>query len=133
MSRNPNILFLDDDRLRITAFLRVFPFAQYVETAQDCIDKLADTGTLWDVVCLDHDLGGDIYVDPKHLNTGSEVVRWIQENRPEVGRFIVHSFNGGAAAEMCYDLQRSGYSAIRIPFNVKEMCSAIHVFSKDTE
>ena len=56
----PRILFLDDDPDLARAFLGRHPDAVWVETAGDCITRLAEP---WDEVHLDHDLGGEIYVD----------------------------------------------------------------------
>jgi hypothetical protein len=45
---------------------------------------------------LDHDLGGEIYVDTNYSNTGSEVVRWIEKNKPDIKEIVVHSYNSSA-------------------------------------
>ncbi len=102
------ILFLDDFPERSAEFLALVPHGHWVETAADCIARLAEP---WDVVFLDHDLGGMAFVDPEEEDTGSGVVRWVVANRPRVGRFIVHSLNEGAATPMVADLQAAGYSA----------------------
>lgn len=59
-------------------------------------------------------MGGEVYVDPAHPNTGSEVVRWIAEHKPEIGRVVVHSCNTVAAEYMVEDLWKLGYTADRI-------------------
>ena len=102
------ILFLDDFSERSEEFLALVPHGHWVETAADCIARLAEP---WDVVFLDHDLGGMAFVDPQEEDTGSGVVRWVVANRPAVGRFIVHSLNQGAAEQMVADLQAAGYPA----------------------
>jgi hypothetical protein len=48
----------------------------------------------WDLLLLDHDLGGEQMVDHSNKNTGSEVARWLNENpakKPQA--IILHSFN----------------------------------------
>ena len=109
-----NILFLDDDKNRQRTFRSAFPAADIVSTANECIDML--DASKWDLVCLDHDLGGEQYVDPAEKNTGMEVVRWIESNRPSVGRFIVHSLNFPARWEMTTRLDHDGYGASQCPF-----------------
>jgi len=109
-----NILFLDDDIIRSTAFLKAYPHAVCVETAVDCIIQLK--ARPWDFVCLDHDLGGEVYVDSSREDCGMEVVRWVQVNKPDVETFVVHTFNSGAAQVMVEDLKSAGYKVIRVPF-----------------
>lgn len=56
------ILFLDDDRLRISRFCQamVGHTIVAVETADDAISRLK-TET-FDAISLDHDLGGEVFV-----------------------------------------------------------------------
>jgi len=113
------ILFLDDDATRIKTFTNYFPDAMIVETAFACIEELKNQD--WDVVCLDHDLGGEVYCDSTREDTGMEVVRWIKGTmfRPEsndVGQFLVHSFNHSVTHIMADDLRKAGYNAVIEPF-----------------
>ena len=57
------ILFLDDDAERIQQFKQAIPSAIIIVNAQDCISYLADPETECDILFLDHDLGGEIWVD----------------------------------------------------------------------
>lgn len=109
-----NILFLDDDPNRQRVFQAYFPDADIVSTTNECIANLADCP--WDIVCLDHDLGGETFIDSDQPNTGMEVVRWIEANSPKVGTFFVHSYNAPAATEMISRLSGIGYVAIRRQF-----------------
>lgn len=109
------ILFLDDDPTRCKIFRSSNPAAIIVNTAQECIDQLRRPET-WREVHLDHDLGGMHYADPSQENTGSEVVRWILMNKPDVRAFIIHSFNQPAALAMRDALRNHGYYALYIPF-----------------
>ena len=54
--RSAAILFLDDDPERAEIFLADNPEAVWVQTAEECIARLAEA---WDEVHLDHDLGGE--------------------------------------------------------------------------
>ena len=108
------VLFLDDDRTRTEAFLRRCPDATTVETAAGCIQQLQEND--WELVCLDHDLGGEVYVNSKREDCGMEVVRWVEQNCPDVKTFVVHSYNGYAAPMMVQRLRDAGYATHQLPF-----------------
>lgn len=109
-----NILFLDDDASRTAAFLDRIPDAVAVQTAEQVIAELPTRS--WDVVCLDHDLGGEFFVDSGREDTGAGVARWIAENKPSIGRIIIHSHNPDGAKNMEATLARVGYNVVCIPF-----------------
>lgn len=111
---NKSVLFLDDNPDRHRKFRSECPFADRVETAQECIDRLRINK--YDVVFLDHDLGGQHFQDPNEANSGSGVVRWIARHKPTIGRVIVHSLNPGERRNMTMDLRRLGYNAQECPF-----------------
>lgn len=114
-----NILFLDDNKQRRKSFKSKVPAAQMVETAKACISKLAkDENEVWNFLFLDHDLGGEEYVSSDREDTGMEVVRWIQENEPQIRNIIVHSHNGPAGMEMVRKLQDAQYTAMYVPFSM---------------
>ena len=90
------ILILDDDRIRHTHFIRNFSHHEVtnVETAEEAIKALADFD--FDAVFLDHDLGGEIFVNSfgPILNTGYTVAKWLAENPDRRPKHIyVHSLN----------------------------------------
>lgn len=107
------VLFLDDATGRRSKFIQLVPHGHCVETADACIAKLAEP---WDVVFLDHDLGGEAHSDPAGDNTGSAVVRWVAANRPRVRCFVVHSLNTPAGTAMVRGLQDAGYEAAYLPW-----------------
>jgi hypothetical protein len=112
----PRLLFLDDDFARARVFLGKNPAATWVQTAADCIARLAEA---WDEVHLDHDLGGEHFVDIARDDCGMEVVRWIcLERRPHLRktRFTIHSHNPNAATMMGMQLMIDGYSVELRPF-----------------
>ena len=111
-----NILILEDSKSRQKDFKRNLPCATIVETADACIKELNEATETWDWVFLDHDLGGNIFVDTYEKNTGSEVVRWICANKPKIKQLIVHSLNDEAAYGMVRDLTGAEYSAKHVPF-----------------
>lgn len=118
-----NILFLDDDDNRWLIFKGHFGNSNInlvrASTAKECISHLQSNDYKWDFIFLDHDLGGQVYVDTWNDNTGSEVARWIVENYSESeATVIVHSFNPDGAVNMTKLLSQSGFfpSVIRAPF-----------------
>ena len=109
------ILFLDDCPHRCKSFRSNFPSATIVNDAKSCIAELKKQD--WDEVFLDHDLGGTTYQDASDKNSGSEVVRWILENKPKVSLFVCHSLNTPARQNMIAALANAGYFVANIPFN----------------
>ena len=110
----PRVLFLDDNPDRTKKFRSWFPSAETAETADEIIALLIKGDT--DHLFLDHDLGGEVYVDPDLPNTGMAVVRWIEENKPSIEKIIIHSLNADRAVEMVVRLTLAGYQASRNPF-----------------
>lgn len=108
------VLFLDDMQVRIDSFKQKCPDAVIVEDAESCIQELKENK--YDMVFLDHDLGGEIYVDEKEKNTGSEVVRFILKEKIEIPQIVVHSHNPDASKNMHKDLKNAGYEVHLIPF-----------------
>lgn len=92
------VLFLDDCPNRIKNFRSTVPWATIVSTAEETIAKLQER--VWDYVFLDHDLGGEAFVDSDREDCGMEVVRWVLTHRPDVKLFVVHSCNEPAAMNM---------------------------------
>jgi len=67
---------------------------------------------------LDHDLSGIVFQDSREENSGSAVVRWIEEHKPNIGKIIIHSYNAPAAQSMKLALERSDYDVEYIPFGL---------------
>ncbi len=110
------VLFLDDCPYRRAAFRSRMPSAKIVVTAAECIEQLKLQA--WDEVHLDHDLGGEAYVNSGREDCGMEVVRWLLLNTPDLLP-IVHSHNEQAAPEMVRLLQEAGYLYAKwIPFRM---------------
>ena len=111
-----NILFLDDSKERQKSFKSKVPSATVVTTAQQCINAIQKQ-EVWNIIFLDHDLGGEEMVESQREDCGMEVVRWIQENEPQIRNVIVHSHNGPAGVEMVNKLLDSKYKASYLPFS----------------
>jgi hypothetical protein len=115
-NRARRILFLDDDPTRAEIFLAENPEAVWVETASECIARLEEE---WDEVHLDHDLGGEHFVDLSREDCGMEVVRWLcLEPHPHLQQtlFLVHSHNPVAAGMMAMQIHVAGFHVESRPF-----------------
>jgi len=116
LSIGRRILFLDDDSARGVEFLTLNPDAVWVETVADCILALSEP---WDEVHLDHDLGGEHFVEHDRDDCGMAVIRWLcAEPRPHLqsSLFVIHTHNPGAALAMIFQLQSMGYLVQDRPF-----------------
>lgn len=88
------ILILEDDIERIVQFKKNMSDGNllvFVDDPKEAIDLLQEGK--WDVLFLDHDLGGQVFV-PSGKNTGYEVATFLEVNkefRPET--IVVHSMN----------------------------------------
>jgi hypothetical protein len=114
--QSPRVLFLDDDPDRAVVFLAAYPDAFWVQTAEECLARLSEP---WDEVHLDHDLGGEAFVDHERDDCGMAVVRWLCDRpRPHLKdtRFVVHTHNPDAACLMALQLQLAGYGVEVCPF-----------------
>ena len=107
------ILFLDDRQERIDVAEERYKDDDLaiVRTAEEAIEELRKRS--WKLVCLDHDLGGEAYVNSKRKDCGMEVVRWMTEYRGPLAliaeKVIIHSSNLNAAMEMYSALNARGY------------------------
>ena len=91
------------------------PYATIVETADECIKKIRNED--WDWIFLDHDLGGEVFVDSDRKDTGMEVVRHLVKNKPaKMPQIVVHSLNAEARQKMALDLIVAGYEVTPLPF-----------------
>lgn len=112
------ILFLDDSDERIRAAKKHFRDDELtvVKTAPETINQLGYDRE-WDLVMLDHDLGGEAFVDSGRIDCGMEVVRWIIRRRPKIKRIVIHSWNSPAAKGMVGTLRVAGYHVAYKPFS----------------
>jgi hypothetical protein len=112
------VLFLDDDPACADSFLSENPEAIWVQTVEECLGRLAEA---WDEVHLDHDLGGQVFVDTNKTDCGMEVIRWLCKERRDhlsATRFFVHTHNSLAGILMVLQMQSSGYRTEFRPFGV---------------
>ena len=108
------ILFLDDDPERHEYFqeklLGLGCDITPVTTCEEAIGALK--AWTYDVVFLDHDLGGQTYV-PSGPGTGFEVAQRLVETPNKAAQVIVHTINEKGAREM---LKVLGPAAVWVPF-----------------
>lgn len=114
------ILFLDDDQTRHKRFkiLTIGNNVDFVWTSKECIAALL-TNERYDLVCLDHDLGGKTFVEEKE-NSGTEVAEWIRyklskDKYPD--KIIIHSSNPQGADRMYDHIFHTGILCRKIPFS----------------
>jgi hypothetical protein len=126
-SGSQRILFLDDDPDRARTFLLRKPEGVWVQTAEECIARLEEP---WDQVHLDHDLGGEVFVDSNRPDCGMEVVRWLckqPSERFENTVFIIHTYNADAGETMVRSLCDCDHLAVYRPFGVDFIDSAVEL------
>ena len=106
------ILFLDDCPARQKWATQHFLAHELTQptTAAAAIKALEHDGP-FDVVHLDHDLGGEAYAESSRSDTGFEVVRWIVKKKPPIPQIVVHTMNASAGHRMTGTLKKAGYSA----------------------
>lgn len=121
------VLVLEDTKERMRYFRMYYPALIHEETAKGCIQKLIEAEyvhELW----LDHDLGGEMWVDSKREDSGMEVVRFLEQNdfTQKIKHIYVHSHNNYANLVMDTALKRVGYNSILHPFyKLKESFQSI--------
>ena len=117
-------LFLDDDEERQSKFYQKFLKFKKDEdvliqtrTVEETIDALKTQGP-FDILDLDHDLGGRIYVKEVE-GTGYEVALFVENELPDEllpKHVIVHTFNPDGARRMMISLSKRVTSVQYIPF-----------------
>lgn len=114
------ILVVEDDGYRIhffTQWLRGYSVT-VATSARRAIRLLRKES--FDIVFLDHDLGGRTFVDPSDRNTGAEVARFMAAEHMLM-RTVIHSQN---AAGITY-IQSILPHAVAVPFG-PELSDVLH-------
>jgi len=88
----------------------------YFDQANDATEALRLINDKpWDIVFLDHDLEGRIFVPSSYHNTGYTVAKFIADNPDiEIGQVIIHSMNPIGSKNMKTVLPRADV----IPYNL---------------
>ena len=77
--------------------------AHDITHADNVVDAKAQFAPPYDLVCLDHDLGGETYVPSEHENTGYQFARYLATFQPM--SVVVHSWNNVGADRMVKALE----------------------------
>ena len=113
------VFILEDDENRIDEFCKWFAADELVVTDTAVEAREVLSSEQFDLILLDHDLGGEQMVDPSETeNTGTTVVSSCREWKSLKGTpVIVHSCNPSGAKRMAESLQDAEFSNVsRIPF-----------------
>ncbi|KKK89291.1 hypothetical protein LCGC14_2734560 [marine sediment metagenome] len=115
-----HVLILDDDAYRFRILHRWAETVVgackpiYVKTANEAIEELQKQER-WDLLMLDHDLGGRVFVLPEDPDTGYQVAKFIVEHNIKFDRCILHSLNDAAAQFMGHHLKEAGGRVSYVP------------------
>lgn len=106
------IFILEDNELRIKTFKAVFAshnitFSSNVEEAK----KLYKEKGEFDLIMLDHDLDGRVYVPSEEPNTGYQFAKFLRDEKTK-SVIIVHSMNKKGASNILKELP----TAHAVPF-----------------
>lgn len=116
------ILVLEDNPIRQEKFKQLFRNQELclVSNVEEAIDAclLNEFQILW----LDHDLGGKIWEDSNEENTGYQFVKWLVDNENQKNALIyIHSLNPIGANRMLNYLKDNNYDGIWMPFNLLKL------------
>lgn len=129
------IFILEDDPNRIALFREWFlgHDLRIYDTVATGLPALLEGGP-WDMIFLDHDLGGEVYVTTDTPNTGSAFVShldadWIRHCRALI---VVHSYNPVGASLMFDRLEAMGGTSLVFlaPFGTKSFHRLIHLMKE---
>jgi len=122
------ILILEDDGIRIGMLRKYFDSLGHDLTicteAEEAIAALYDCGD-YDLLFLDHDLGGESFVDSSRDDTGAAVARWLANEETIYGQpysrhvaIVIHSMNPIGQRNILHILERGGFTFAKIvPFS----------------
>lgn len=121
------VFMLDDDEQRFNLiFFMAMKYGWELvwrQTADEAIEALGEENPGFDLILLDHDLGGQVYVE-SGPGTGQEVAEWLARNvyqpqflhRVPQPRVVVHSWNPDGGKRMFNTLTDAGYDVDRVYF-----------------
>lgn len=112
------IFVLEDDINRIQRFRQKLhnpsvTYCDYVEDAKMLLKK-----DKYDVIFLDHDLGGEIMVDSNDPNTGYQLAKWIREQGMTFDQIIIHTCNPIGGDNIQKEISGSSANVVRMPFPI---------------
>ena len=113
------IFILEDDKNRIEWFMDEFNGNNitWIDNAYEA--KPIILFEKFDIIFLDHDLGGKIYQDSKEENCGFQIAKIINDGVNLTTPIIIHSLNYPAAQNMKNEIKINHKAQTEtIPFNV---------------
>jgi hypothetical protein len=110
------IFILEDDARRIELFNRAF-IGHQLTIAEDIDAAEKAFAPPYDLMCLDHDLGGQVFVPAGLRNTGSAFVSGLSEEDVAASLVLVHSHNPDGALAMKRTLIGKKALCLTYPFN----------------
>lgn len=118
-----HVLILEDDPARMLSFEKRFKELDTADITFDHVENVHSAINMimansYDMLFLDHDLGGETFVDIHNNNTGSAFARWLSMNRHNAnfsGPIIIHSFNPQGAEYMLRTLNPVYKEVYKLP------------------
>lgn len=120
------ILVLEDNLQRIIKFKRglIGHNVDYSETA--LLAKKLVMHNKYDLIFLDHDLGGEYCVNSDNRNTGYQVAKQIKDSQNKDTDVIIHSCNYVGAFNIKEVLKHGNL----IPFIILDIAKAVQIVQK---
>ncbi len=106
---------LEDHPYRVEAFKAVL-HGHDVTYAIDVREGIDTFVPPYDVILLDHDLGGEELVNSEEPNTGYQFAKWLVEHQSRLkgsACVIVHSWNGPGADDIAWLLMGDGWTVMK--------------------
>ncbi len=95
------VLILEDSPERIKTFQKkLWKHDLYFFDNVDDTIKALEYMDAFDVLFLDHDLGGQVFVDSDEPNTGYQLAKYIKEKQLKFNQVVIHSMNPVGAQRM---------------------------------
>jgi CheY-like chemotaxis protein len=119
MNNKLKIFFLEDNINRYAPFFEwleqkaIDPHVLSAKSYREAIEIFKDNKE-FDVIFLDHDLGGKVFIDSRKENTGYTVAKYILNNNIKYEQCIIHSQNPAGAN----NIQSILKDAIKLPFPI---------------
>jgi len=119
------IFILEDDAKRTEWFNKKFIQNEVIvsDNVKDALAILESND--FDIFFLDHDLGGQVYVDSGEFNTGNTISKYLSENMRKQAPVVVHSWNAEGARSMLNNLLSKKIRCVYTPFGSREFLEIV--------
>jgi hypothetical protein len=110
------VFILEDDLTRVILFREAL-MRHDVTHAESLTEAVEMYRGPYDLLLLDHDLGGEVFVDSEKEDTGAGFCRWVSGEPTTV---LIHSYNAPGAAQMNVTLVEKGWANVGyVPFGLR--------------